>query len=341
MNVGIVGAAGYSGETLMNLLLRHPEAKLTTATSRKHAGKPVDEVIPSLRGRGGELRFTASDPQALANQENLDLVFLALPHGVASEYAVPLAEAGKKVIDLSADFRLLSAERYEEFYGHPHPAPAWLSKSAYVIPEFHEDSWKSMQLIASPGCYPTSMLMPLLPLVKEGIISTDNITVFSMSGVSGAGKKAAEDFIYCERNESTKAYSFPKHRHLSEVEEQLGLAAGKEVTIQFLPHLVPMHRGIATTISLPASTDTLDKVYACWEKQYQDKPFVCILPSNVRPDTKHVSLTNRVDISACYDERTQKLLITSAEDNLVKGAAGQAVQIMNLWCGYEETAGLL
>ena len=341
MNIGIVGASGYSGEVLLSLLLDHPNVSLTTVTSRSLVGQSVESVFPSLRNRGKGLCFSASDPSELAANPELDLVFLALPHGVASEYAIPLCEAGKKVIDLSADYRLNSPEIYEAFYGHPHPNPEWLDKSSYVIPEVTEDGWQEHALIAAPGCYPTSILVPLLPLMKGKIIGTEGIVINSMSGVSGAGRKLAEDYLYCERNESAKAYGLVKHRHLSEIEEQLSLFAGEAVTVQFTPHLAPMNRGIVTTIVVPGAGEQLEAAYETWKESYEGKAFVSLLESGTTPDSKWVCQTNRVDFSAAADPRTGNLIITSAEDNLMKGAAGQAIQIMNVWQGFDETAGLL
>ena len=341
MNVGIVGASGYSGEVLLSLLLDHPDIALTTVTSRSLSGERVETVFPSTRNRAGSLTFSDSDPEALANRNDLDLVFLALPHGVASDYAIPLCDGGKKVIDLSADFRLSSPETYEAYYGHPHPYPEWLAKSSYVLPEITPDGWKAHQLIAAPGCYPTSILIPLLPLIKTGTIRANGVIINSMSGISGAGKALKEDFLYCERNESAKAYGLVRHRHLSEIEEQLTAVSGSETIVQFTPHLSPMNRGIATTIVVPNAGDCLEKVYEAWNQAYAEKPFVSILDSGQTPDTKWVYRTNRIDFSAAFDPRTKNLIITSAEDNLMKGASGQAVQIMNVWQGYEETAGLL
>jgi len=341
MNIGIVGASGYSGEVLLSLLLDHPHISLTRVTSRSLVGESVETVFPALRNRGKGLLFTESNPEELASSQNLDLVFLALPHGVASDYAIPLCEAGKKVIDLSADFRLSSPDTYQEYYGHAHPNPEWLEKSAYVIPEITPEGWQNHQLIAAPGCYPTSVLVPLLPLVKDQIVGTQGMVINSMSGISGAGRKLAEDFLYCERNESAKAYGLIKHRHLSEIEEQLSAFAGTEIVVQFTPHLAPMNRGIATTIVVLGAGDCLDKVYAAWKSCYADKPFISLLESGQTPDTKSVCQTNRIDFSATCDPRTKNLIITSAEDNLMKGAAGQAIQIMNVWNGFEETAGLV
>jgi len=341
LKVGIVGASGYSGEELVRLLARHPQAELAAVTSRSLAGTKLINVLPALKGLLDEsLAFTASEPSTLAADPDIDLFFLALPHGVAAEFALPIVAAGKKVIDLSADFRLGSTALYKEFYGQEHPAPELLEKAAYVIPELCDFDWKSAPLIASPGCYPTSIQMPLVPLLRAGIISKDGIIANSLSGVSGAGKKTSEALLYCERTESAKAYGLPKHRHLSEIEEQLSLAAGATVIMQFNPHLAPMKRGIISTISVPA-LKSLDELYAVWEKAFAGKVFANVLPSGQFPDSAHVTRTNRVDMSAVLDERTGRFVITSAEDNLTKGASGQAVQIMNLWCGFEESAGLL
>lgn len=342
VNVGIVGAAGYSGEELVRLVARHPHANLTAVTSRSLAGKPVVEVMPRFRSLlPADFVFTESNPQALAEREDIDVFFLALPHGVAAEYAEALVAAGKKVLDLSADFRLSSTATYVEYYGQEHPAPALLEQAAYVIPEVHAGGWQDAKMIACPGCYPTSVITPLYPLLKAGLIEKSGIVVNAMSGVSGAGKKLAEDYLYCERNESAKAYGVPKHRHLSEIEEQLSDAAGETVVINFTPHLAPMKRGIATTIVAKAKQPGVEAIYSAWQSQYAGRPFVGILPSGKTPDTAHVTGTNRIDFSAAYDERTGNVIITTAEDNLLKGASGQAVQLMNIWLGFPETAGLL
>ena len=340
MNAAIIGASGYSGEELVRLLSGHPHVQLKAVTSRSLAGTPVAEQMPGLRHLVGDLKFTTSDPAALAADPEIDLFFLALPHGVASEFADPLFQAGKTVIDLSADFRLGSTRIYEEYYGQPHPVPHLLEAAPYVIPELADEKWKETPLIACPGCYPTSVQIPLVPLLKAGLVEPEGIVINSYSGVSGAGRKVAEDFIYCERNESMRAYGLPKHRHLSEIEEQLEKAAFADCIVQFNPHLAPMSRGISTTIVAKAKTG-IGQLYTTWEKSYGDKPFVSLLPTGTYPDTKYVTGTNRCDISAVYDKRTENFVITSVIDNLVKGASGQAIQIMNLKFGFEETAGLL
>lgn len=340
MKVGVVGASGYSGEVLVKLLLAHPQVELTAVTSRTHAGQTLSSVVPTLRGLDRGLKFIDSDPDALSASD-VDLFFLALPHGTAATYARALVAAGKKVIDLSADFRITDLAVYQNYYGE-HSAPELLPQTRFVLPELTDASWRDeAKLVAAPGCYPTSILVPLVPLLQKGIISREHIVVNSFSGVSGAGKKVAEMFLYVERAESAKAYGLTKHRHLAEVEEQLTLLTGASTVIQFNPHLAPMRRGIATTITVPAVKADITALYAAWDTVYGQAPFVCVLPSGETPDTAHVVGSNRIDISAVYDARTNNFVITSAEDNLMKGASGQAVQIMNLWCGYPETAGLL
>ena len=342
MNVGIVGASGYSGEVLVKLLLGHPQVKLTAVTSRQHAGKAVSAVIPALRGTGAEqLKFTDSDPVTLAARADVELWFLALPHGTAADFARALVPAGRKVIDLSADFRVADLTTYEKYYGH-HRAPELLPQARFVLPELTDPKWKSeIKLAAAPGCYPTSTLVPLAPLLQAGLVTRQHIVVNSFSGVSGAGRKVEEAYLFCERAESAKAYGLLKHRHLAEIEEQLSVAAGTPVIVQFNPHLAPMRRGIATTITVPAAQGaTIEGLYAAWRQAYAGRPFVAILPSGETPDTAFTVGSNRVDISAVHDGRTGNFVITSALDNLVKGASGQAVQIMNLWCGFPETAGL-
>jgi N-acetyl-gamma-glutamyl-phosphate reductase len=341
MKVAVVGASGYSGEWLVSLLLRHPHARLAAVTSRTHAGKPLARVVPSLRGADGGLVFEDSDAARLAAAD-IDVVFLALPHGAAADFAKVLVPAGKRVIDLSADFRIADLATYERYYGRHH-APELLPQARFVLPEITPPSWRTeARLVAAPGCYPTSILVPLVPLLRDGIVSRQHIVANAYSGVSGAGRKAEEAYLYVERAESTKAYGLIKHRHLAEIEEQLALRTGAPTVIQFNPHLAPMRRGIATTITVPAAAGaTLEGLYASWRSAYGAAPFVQVLPTGETPDTAHVVGGNRLDMSAAHDPRTGNFVITSAEDNLGKGAGGQAVQIMNLWCGFPETAGLV
>src|SRR5262245_35625232 len=348
--VGIVGASGYSGEELVSLLLHHPDVELTAVTSRQSAGQTLAQVFPKFANhpRAKELRF--SEPKVEVLSKQVDIVFLALPHGVAAEYAVPLMQAGCIVIDLSADFRVKSAAVYEEFYAHDHPAPEMLAKSVYGLPEVYREQIKKANLIASPGCYPTSILLPTIPLLKAGLIKSTGIIADSLSGVSGAGRKVEQDLLFVECNESVRPYGVPKHRHLSEIEQELSSAADTQVTIQFTPHLIPINRGILTTLYLApaehfsdsAGMSTLaDKLSSCYQEAYGNEPFVRLLEGKALPDTKNVAGTNVIEIAWRLDPRTGRLIVMSAEDNLVKGASGQAVQCLNLMCGFPETAGLV
>ncbi len=348
--VAIVGASGYSGEEVVKLLLHHPYAELVAVTSRQNAGQTLAQVFPKFAShpKSKALRFVEPNAELLAKQA--DVVFLALPHGVAAEYAIPLLAAGCVVIDLSADFRLKSPAIYKDFYAHEHPAPELLKKSVYGLPEVYREEIKKSLLIASPGCYPTSILLPTIPLLKAGLIQPNSIIADSLSGVTGAGRKAEIDYLFCECNESVRPYGVPKHRHLSEIEEQLSFAAGTPVIIQFTPHLIPVNRGILTTLYLApekhfANAEEMAalaaKVSACYAKAYADEPFVRVLEGKALPDTKNVVGTNVCEIAWRLDARTGRLIVMSAEDNLVKGASGQAVQSMNLLAGWPETAGLI
>jgi N-acetyl-gamma-glutamyl-phosphate reductase len=350
IKAAIVGASGYSGEELARLLLGHPQVELTAVTSRQYAGQTLARIFPrhAHDPRCRNLRF--SEPKAELLGKAAQVVFLALPHGVAAEFAGPLLDLGCKVIDLSADFRLKSPAIYKEFYGRDHPAPELLKKSVYGLPEFHRAEIKKAALIASPGCYPTSILLPVLPLLKAGLVKSSGMIADSLSGVSGAGRKIEQEFLFVECNESMRPYGIPKHRHLSEIEEQLGLAAGHAVVLQFSPHLIPVNRGILTTLYLePGKHSTNDKEMAvlhdqvakCYQKAYGNEPFVRILEGDALPDTKNVAGTNMIEIAWRLDARTGRLIVMSALDNIVKGASGQAVQSMNILCGFPETAGLI
>jgi N-acetyl-gamma-glutamyl-phosphate reductase len=340
--VAVLGASGYSGIELLRILLRHPAAELVCVTSRQAAGKSIAAVFPRFASAGSasDLAFIAPDADAIA-ATGAGVAFLALPHGVAHEYAIDLLERGIRVIDLSADFRLKDAAVYQEFYDHPHPAPALLAESVYGLPEIHGDAIRNARLVASPGCYPTSVLVPLIPLLKAGIIQPHTICVFSMSGVSGAGRKESIPLLFSECNESVRAYSVPKHRHLSEIEQELSSAAGGPLHITFTPHLIPVTAGIATTIyaAPQAGKENMD-LDVVYRDAYGKSPFVRLRGRNGCPDTKDVTRTNFIDIGWSWDTRTGRCILMSAEDNLWKGAASQAVQSFNLMTGQPETAGL-
>lgn len=349
VKAAIVGASGYSGEELVRLLLHHPQVELTAVTSRQYAGQTIAQVFPKFASHPSSRAVRFSEPKAELLARQAEIVFLALPHGVAAEYAVPLVKAGCQVIDLSADFRLRSAEIYQEFYGHEHPAPELLTRAVYGLPEVYRDQIRQATLVASPGCYPTGILLPVIPLLRARLIQARGIIANSLSGVSGAGRKAELDYLFCECNESMRPYGLPKHRHLSEIEEQLSLAAQTKVVIQFTPHLIPVNRGILTTLYLEpepslASPEEVAafgrRIESCYQTAYTDEPFVRVLEGKALPDTKNVVGTNHVEIAWRLDPRTRRLIVMSAEDNIVKGASGQAVHSMNIMCGFAETAGL-
>jgi N-acetyl-gamma-glutamyl-phosphate reductase len=310
----------------------------------------VAQVFPKFSQYPLSKRLRFTDPNADLLAKQCDLVFLALPHGVAAEFAVPLINAGARVIDLSADFRLRSAETYREFYAHDHPAAELLGRAVYGLPEIYRDRIKDSLLIASPGCYPTSIILPLVPLLRAKLIKPESIIANSLSGVSGAGRKTELDYLFVECNESVRPYGVPKHRHLSEIEQELSFEAGEPVKIQFTPHLIPVNRGILTTIyAAPCNHfSTADEMNAlsaqignAFRTMYGNEPFVRLLEGKALPDTKNVVGTNMAEIAWRLDPRTGRLIVMSAEDNIVKGASGQAVQSMNIMCGYPETAGLL
>ncbi len=339
VRVAIFGASGYAGEELLRILLRHPNVEITAITSRQNAGQPVSTVFPRFTGL--PLSFVAPDAAAIA--ANCDAAILALPHGLAAEYAVPLIAAGVKVFDISADFRLRSLAKYKEYYGADHPAPELLARAVYGLPELYREELKSADLVACAGCYPTSSILPSAPLLAAGLANPKGVIVSSCSGVSGAGRKVDLPYLFPECNESLKAYGVVGHRHLPEIEQEMARAAGvPEMVINFLPHLAPMNRGINSTILLDAAPGcTLEKIGEVYQAAYGKETFVRILPAKRCSDTKYVTMTNFCEIGYNFDARTNRIIITSVIDNLTKGASGQAVQCLNIRFGLEETAGLL
>lgn len=342
VKVAVVGASGYSGEELVRLLARHPRVEVSALTSRQHAGQALAAVYPKFAGTPvGRVPFIASEVGAIV-ESGATCVFLALPHGLAKEFAGPLLQAGLRVIDLSADFRIRNPAVYEEFYGEPHAAPELLGESVYGLPELYRAEITRARLIASPGCYPTSVILPLVPLLRRGLIDPASIVVMSMSGVSGAGRTVKGDYLFVECNESVRAYGIPKHRHLAEIEQELSVAAGSPVTINFTPHLIPVNRGIHTTIyATPRAELPAGALAAAFQEDYGTAPFVRLLGESGLPDTKNVTFTNFLDLAWRLDPRTGRVILLSAEDNLVKGASGQAIQSLNLLCGWPEETGLL
>lgn len=340
--VAVIGASGYAGEELVRLLLRHPFVDLVAVTSRQSAGKTLGEVFPRFahEQRAESLKFINPEPEEVGKLA--DFVFLALPHGVSAETGARLIRDGRPVIDLSADFRIHDSKTYAEFYGKEHPAADLLELAVYGLPEVHREKIRSAHLVACPGCYPTSILLPLLPLLRAKAIDPKRIMVASLSGVTGTGRKVETDYLFGECNESMRPYGVPKHRHLSEIEQELSAAVGDKISVQFTPHLVPVSRGIISTIyaDLTQSADAAS-ISGIFEKTYKEEPFVRLLSDVRLPDTKNVVNTNFIDIGWRVDPRTNRLIVMSAVDNLTKGTSGQAVQCFNLMCGYDETAGLL
>lgn len=338
LNVAIVGASGYTGLELIRILHCHPEVAVTCLTSEQSAGKRISEVFPTLRGRC-DLVLENLEPVRVA--EKADIVFTALPHKAAMEVVPTFLKLGKHVIDLSADYRLSDPQVYADWY-EPHLNPANLKKAVYGLPEIRRTKIRGARLIANPGCYPTSIILGLAPLLKLKMINPKEIIADSASGVTGAGRAAKVDSLYCEVNEGFKAYSVGGvHRHTPEIEQELSLLAGEKLLITFTPHLVPMDRGILSTIyATPHKETSTEKLQKLYRDFYKGEPFVRVLAPGNLPSTAFVRGSNFCDIAPIVDDRTGRIIIVSAIDNLMKGASGQAVQNMNLVCGFPETMGL-
>jgi N-acetyl-gamma-glutamyl-phosphate reductase len=336
--IAVVGASGYTGVELLRLLARHPDTRLVSVTSRQFAGQAVSEVFPSLQG-SLDLVFEDVDPARLADLA--DLVFTAVPHQAAMGMIPTLLDAGCRVVDLSADFRISDRTVYEAWY-QEHTAPELLAESVYGLPELFRNQISSARLVANPGCYPTSVALALAPLLENRLIDPATIIVDSKSGTSGAGRAAKVDSLYCEVNEGFKAYGLPRHRHTPEIEQTLSRLAGREVTISFTPHLLPVNRGILSTCYANLTgPQSLDALHALFRQRYAAEPFVRVLPQGRLPNISQVAGSNYCDIGLALDERTGRVIVLAAIDNLVKGAAGQAVQNMNLMLALPETEGLL
>ncbi|OIP10869.1 MAG: N-acetyl-gamma-glutamyl-phosphate reductase [Rhodocyclales bacterium CG17_big_fil_post_rev_8_21_14_2_50_68_7] len=334
IKVGVVGGTGYTGVELLRLLAQHPEVEIEAITSRGEAGTVVSDLFPSLRGH---IDLTFSDP-AQAPLERCDLVFFATPNGVAMKQAGPLLDAGVRVIDLAADFRIRDVAEWERWYGMKHASPELVAEAVYGLPEINREAIRGARLVANPGCYPTAVQLAALPLVEAGVVDLDHLIADAASGVSGAGRKADVHGLFAEVSDSFKAYAVPGHRHLPEIRQGLSAAAGRSVGLTFVPHLAPMIRGIHATIyaRLVAQAD----VRRIYEERYRGEPFVDLMPEGSHPDTRSVRASNLCRIALHRPQGGDTLVVLSVIDNLVKGAAGQAVQNMNLMLGFGESEGI-
>lgn len=338
VRIGIVGGTGYTGVELLRLLAAHPQAQVEVITSRAEEGMPVADMFPNLRGHY-DLRFSAPD----FNQLNeLDVVFFATPHGVAQAMMPKFMASKTRVIDLSADFRIRDIALWEQWYGQPHGCPELVSQAVYGLPEVNRDKIKSAKLIACPGCYPTSVQLGFLPLIERGLIDTSRLIANSASGVSGAGKQAKVDNLFAELNDSFKAYGVAGHRHLPEIEQGLNdlqPPGAPAVNLTFVPHLLPTVRGIHSTLYATLTQPGID-LQALFEDRYKDEPFVDVLPKGQYPQTRTVRGTNLCRIAVAQPQGRDTVVVMVAEDNLTKGASGQAIQNMNIMLGLPETMGL-
>ncbi|MDE2599239.1 MAG: N-acetyl-gamma-glutamyl-phosphate reductase [Rhodocyclaceae bacterium] len=334
IKVGIVGGTGYTGVELLRLLAPHPHAELHAITSRGEAGTAVADMFPNLRGHVS-LKFT--DPSS-SSLKDCDVVFFATPHGVAMKQSQELLAAGVRIIDLAADYRLQDTAVFEKWYGMPHSEPELLRESVYGLPEVNRAKIKTARIVGNPGCYPTATQLGFLPLIESGCVDIAHLVADAKSGVSGAGRKAEVHTLFAEASDNFKAYGVSGHRHLPEISERLSVAAGKAVGLTFVPHLTPLIRGIHTTLYARITRE--EDFQALFEKRYASEPFVDVLPPKSHPETRSVRASNTCRIAVHRPQGGDTLVILSVIDNLVKGAAGQAVQNMNIMFGYDECAGL-
>lgn len=338
IKVGIIGSTGYAGAEIVKLIQNHPEAEVVWFGSKSFEGEPFASVYRNM--------FELVDEKCLGDNidelaDKVDVIFTATPQGLCSKIINEDVLSKCKVIDLSADFRIKDVETYEKWYGIKHESPEYIEEAVYGLCEINRDKTKDARLIANPGCYTTCSILSIYPLVKEGLIDPKSIIVDAKSGTTGAGRGAKVANLFCEVNENIKAYGVTTHRHTPEIEEQLSYAAGKSVVINFTPHLVPMQRGILVTAYADLTADvTYDEVKAIYDKYYKDEKFIRVLDKDLCPETRFVANSNYTDINFKIDERTNRIVMMGALDNLVKGAAGQAVQNMNIMFGLPEEMGI-
>lgn len=337
IKAAVLGATGYAGIELVRILTNHPEAEIALLGSKSFAGQSISEVYPNLRGiLEKECEETDIDKVA-----ECDVAFTALPHGASKDVIPAIIERGVKVIDLSGDFRYDDIAVYEKWYGQKHSSPELLAESVYGLPELYRDKIKTARLIGNPGCYTTCSILGAYPLLKSGAGCAENIIIDAKSGVTGAGRGLSQQVHFCECTENMKAYKVACHRHTSEIEQELSHAAGKEVLVSFTPHLIPVKRGILSTIYINLNKKyTTQELVEIYKEFYRDEPFIRVKEDGMLPETKHVAGSNYVDIGVVADERLQRAVVVSALDNIGKGAAGQAVQNMNVLFGLDEGTAL-
>lgn len=335
IKAAIVGATGYTGAELLRLLVLHPEVTISVVTSRSEAGTPVRRVFPNLRGFP-EIIFTVPEAETLSN---CDIVFFATPNGTAMNMVPELLEQGVRIVDLSADFRLKDAEEWSNWHGMEHACPQLLEEAVYGLPEVNREMIRAARLVANPGCYPTAVQLGFMPLLKNGLIDESRLIADVKSGVSGAGRKAAMGTLLCEASENMKAYAIDGHRHLPEIIQGLNKVSQKPVGLTFMPHLAPMIRGIQASLYSTLLDTTVD-LQAVFEEFYSREPFVDVLEAGLSPETRSVRYSNNCQLAVCRPQAKDIVVVLVVEDNLVKGAAGQAVQNMNIMFGLEETMGL-
>ncbi len=334
IKVGIIGATGYAGAELFRLLYSHRNVEIAAVSSTSFEGKALSEVYPALTN---EKTYILCDMDGVI--EKSDVIFAALPHGLSEELAAKCDDKGKVLIDLGADFRLTDETEYTKWYGLEYKYPELHEKTLYCLPEINREKIKNIDIIANPGCYPTSIALGLMPAIKNGLVSTDSVIIDSKSGVTGAGRGLSQTTHYPDNNEAFSAYKAGLHRHTPEIEQTLSMFAGKKVNVTFVPHLLPVNRGILSTIYVKTEK-SFDEIYAAYEEAYKNEKFVRLQPKGSFANIKNVRCSNYCDISLHFDEHTGTLIITSAIDNMIKGAAGQAIQNMNIRFGFNEDEGI-
>ena len=337
MRIAVVGASGYTGLEVVRIVLRHPELELSVVTSEQRAGQPMGECFPALRGLT-DLKFEANDPASLAGR--VDAAFCCLPHAASAPTVTAIRKLEILALDLSADFRLRDPDVYTHWYGE-HKAPELFGKGVYGMPELYREQIKETELIAAPGCYPTGALLPMLPFLRAGVVETDGIFVDSKSGVSGAGRSLQDGFLFAELEGNSHAYKVANHRHVTEMEQEGSLAAGKPMTVTFVPYLIPTIRGIVSSVLMRGKGGlTTAAAHDILASAYANEPFVRVLPVGEAPKLQSVKGTNFCDVAVTVDDHTGNVVALSAIDNLVKGSGGQAVQCLNIMKGWPETTGL-